>query len=137
MKVTVETVVAAPMEVVWSAWTEPEHITKWCAASVDWHAPRAENDLQIGGRFTTRMEARDGSAGFDFGGVYTALEEHSKIEYMMDDGRTVQIHFETTGEGIEIIETFDTENKNSAEMQRAGWQSILNRFKEYAEGLPK
>jgi len=137
MKVTVETTVNAPLEMTWQAWNAPVHITQWCAASADWHAPRAENDLQIGGRFTTRMEARDGSTGFDFGGVYTALEEYSKIEYMMDDGRTVQIHFKAEGEGIHVVETFDTENENSAEMQRAGWQSILDHFKEYVEGLPK
>ena len=97
----------------------------------------AENDLQVEGRFKTRMEAKDGSAGFDFGGTYTHVEELSKIEYAMDDSRTVQIEFTRVGEETRVVETFDTESENPAEMQRAGWQSILDNFRNYVEGLPK
>jgi uncharacterized protein YndB with AHSA1/START domain len=111
----------------------PEHITKWCQASDDWHAPSAANDLRVGGIFTTRMEARDGSAGFDFGGTYTNVELHSKIEYVMEDGRKVSIEFTPLDGGVRVVEMFDPENQNSEDMQRAGWQAILNNFKHYVE----
>ncbi|MFZ1626595.1 MAG: SRPBCC family protein [Candidatus Moraniibacteriota bacterium] len=135
MKITVETTVAAPLETVWRAWTEPEHITEWNVASDDWCSPRATNDLRVGGRFNARMEAKDGSAGFDFEGTYTHVEAGKKIEYMMADGRTVQIAFAEEGTHVRVTETFDTENENAAELQRAGWQAILDRFGTYTEGL--
>lgn len=132
-QITVETTINAPIEKIWEYWTKPEHITKWCNASDDWHAPSATNDLRVGGTFTTRMEAKDGSAGFDFGGTYTTVEEFKKIEYTMggEDGRKVSIEFIPEGEGVKIIETFEAESQNPVDMQKAGWQSILDNFKKY------
>jgi uncharacterized protein YndB with AHSA1/START domain len=135
MKITIETIINAPMEKVWAAWNEPQHLTKWTFASDDWHAPHAETDLRTGGKFKTRMEAKDGSFGFDFGGTYTEVKNHELIEYDMDDKRHVKIVFEQLPEGVKITETFDAETQNSEEMQRDGWQSILNNFKKYTESL--
>lgn len=138
-KITVKTIVKAPIEKVWEFWTKPEHITKWSNASDDWHAPLAENDLQVGGKFMTRMEAKDGSAGFNFTGTYTDIIEHALIQYNMDKAqneempRHVKIEFIETPGGVQIIETFDPENENPIEMQCAGWQSILENFKTYTE----
>jgi uncharacterized protein YndB with AHSA1/START domain len=131
-KITVETVVPAPVEKVWECWTKPEHITKWAFADESWHAPSATNDVRAGGTFSTRMEAKDGSAGFDFSGVYTAVTPLSHIAYTMDgDGRTVTIDFIPEEAGTKIIETFEAENENPIEMQRGGWQSILENFKKH------
>lgn len=132
-KITVTSVIKAPIAEVWEKWTKPEHITKWCFASDDWHAPKAANDVREGGRFSTRMEAKDKSAGFDFGGTYTKVDKHKKIEYSMDDGRKVSILFNETKDGVKVSETFETENENPREMQKEGWQSILDNFKKYAE----
>ena len=137
MKITVEALVQAPLDTTWQAWTEPEHITEWNAASDDWCSPKATNDLRVGGQFSARMEAKDGSAGFDFEGTYTLVEAGKRIEYVMADGRTVQIVFAPEGDGVRVTETFDTENENSAELQKAGWQSILDNFKRHAENLAK
>ncbi len=131
--ITVKTQVKLPVEKVWKYWTEPQHITKWNFASDDWHAPWAENDLRVGGRFTSRMEAKDGSFGFDFGGQYTKVEQHQLIEYTLDDNRKVKISFALHGNGILITETFEAENENTLELQQTGWQAILNNFKKYAE----
>lgn len=133
--ITVSTVVRAPIEKVWSAWTEPEHIKAWNSASPDWHTPAAENDLRVGGGFKSRMEARDGSAGFDFAGTYTAIEERAKIEYAMEDGRRVSVTFAPEADGVRVTETFDPENESPAEMQREGWQAILENFRKHAESL--
>lgn len=133
--ITVQTLVNAPLQKVWDAWTKPEHITKWCFASDDWEAPAAENDLRVDGRFSTTMAAKDKSMSFDFGGVYTTVQEHAVIEYTMDDGRTVKVTFTETPEGVQVTESFDPENENSEEMQRAGWQSIMDNFKKYTETL--
>ncbi len=133
--ITVETSVHAPIEKVWECWTKPEHITKWNAASDDWHTPKAENDLREGGKFTSRMEAKDGSVGFDFGGTYTTVVEHEQIDYTMDDGRTVSVAFDGHGDHTHITEVFDPEAENAPEMQREGWQSIMNNFKKYVESL--
>lgn len=133
--ITVETTLNAPLAKVWEAWTKPEHITQWCAASADWHAPFAENDLSVGGKFVTTMAARDGSFSFDFGGIYDEVVEHQRIAYTMEDGRKVQIDFKASAEGTQIIETFDPENENPIELQRGGWQAILDNFKKYTEGL--
>src|SRR5438105_1412812 len=103
--ITVETSVNAPIEKVWACWNDPEHITKWATASDDWHTPRATNDLREGGKFTSRMEAKDGSAGFDFGGTYTKVVEHQLIEYTMDDGRKVSITFDGHDGHVHITET--------------------------------
>lgn len=131
--ITVGTVVNAPMEKVWERWNKPEHITGWAFASNDWEAPAAENDLRVGGRFRTRMAAKDKSTGFDFGGVYTSVQEHKLIEYDMDDGRHVKVEFAKMPKGVQVTETFETENTHSKEMQRAGWQAILDNFKKYVE----
>ncbi len=131
--ITVQTKVRAPLETVWRCWTEPAHITQWCFASADWEAPRAENDVRAGGRFLTRMAAKDGSVGFDFTGTYTAVEPNTRLSYVMEDGRKVDITFVQTADGVDVTETFDPETLNPAEMQRAGWQAILNTFKAHAE----
>lgn len=133
--ITVETSIKAPIEKVWKCFTEPEHITKWNAASPDWHSPRAMNDVRTGGIFNVRMEARDGSEGFDFTGTYTEVVPHELIRYTMSDGRKVSVTFVLEGEGVRIVETFDPETENPPEMQRAGWQSILDSFRKYVELL--
>jgi uncharacterized protein YndB with AHSA1/START domain len=135
-KITVETTVHAPLEKVWEFWTNPEHIKAWNNASNDWHTPRAENDLREGGRFVARMEARDGSAGFDFGGIYDEVAKEDFIAYTIDDGRKVEVSFEQDGPRTRVTETFEAEDENPVEMQKEGWQSILNNFKRYAESKP-
>ncbi|MBO9594708.1 MAG: SRPBCC family protein [Niabella sp.] len=132
-KITVATTINAPVEKVWEYWTAPEHIKKWNSASDDWHTPHAENDLRTGGRFSSRMEARDGSMGFDFGGVYDEVKIHEQIDYTMGDDRKVHIAFSGEGNHTAITETFDAENTNPVDMQQAGWQSILDNFKRYTE----
>lgn len=131
--ITVETLVNASINKVWQFWTTPEHITKWNNASEDWHTTRAENDLRIGGRFLSRMEAKDGSFGFDFEGIYTDVITNEKISYTILDDRKVDITFSPTENGIQITETFEAENQNPLEMQKMGWQAILNNFKNYTE----
>jgi uncharacterized protein YndB with AHSA1/START domain len=130
-KIIVETTVQAPVEKVWEYWTEPTHITKWNTASEEWHTPFAENDLQVGGKFLSRMEAKDGSFGFDFGGVYDDVRLNEGIAYTLEDGRKVTINFIRQGNETKVIETFDAENTNPIEMQEAGWQAILDNFKKY------
>ncbi len=133
-KITVESTINAPVEKVWACYTEPAHITGWAYADASWHAPHAENDLRVDGRFLTRMEAKDGTAGFDFAGVYTEVVEHQKIAYTMDgDGRTTEVTFIPEGDSTRVITTFDPEHENPAEMQRAGWQSILDNFAAHVE----
>lgn len=135
-KITVEVVVERGIEKVWEFWNEPEHITQWAFASDTWECPRAENDARVGGKFVTRMAARDGSAAFDFSGTYTEVVLYEKIAYRMDDGRTASLSFEKVGENVtKIIETFDPESENPIEMQRGGWQAILSNFKTYAESI--
>ena len=131
--ITIETTVAEPIEKVWEYWTEPIHIKNWNSASDDWHTPQAENDLRVGGKFSSRMEAKDGSFGFDFGGVYDAVEKHKYIAYTLGDQRKVNITFSSEGNETKVVETFDAENTHSIEMQRGGWQAILNNFKNYTE----
>jgi uncharacterized protein YndB with AHSA1/START domain len=131
--VTVQAVIQVPVEKVWKYWSEPEHITKWNQATEQWHAPWAENDLRVGGRFVTRMEAKDGSMGFDFSGTYNVVNMHEEIAYTLDDGRTVNIRFISRGNETEVIETFDAEDTNPVELQRAGWQAIMDNFKTYTE----
>ncbi|WP_261134423.1 SRPBCC family protein [Bacillus sp. Marseille-Q3570] len=131
--ITVETTVRTPVEEVWRYWTEPQHITKWSFASDDWHAPNAENDLRTGGKFHTRMEAKDGSFGFDFSGVYDEVKIHELISYTLDDGRKVTISFVPQENETKIIETFEAESDNPIEMQEAGWQAFLDNFKKYSE----
>lgn len=137
--ITIETIVHAPIEKVWEYWNSPEHIKKWAFADDTWEAPHAESDLKAGGRFLTRMQAKDKSGGFDFGGVYTAVINHKLIEYDMDQGeeentpRHVKVVFEQLPEGVKVTETFDPEQENPEEMQKAGWQAILNNFKNHTE----
>ena len=131
--ITVETDVEQPVDKVWDCWTKPEHITQWNSASDDWHTPKAENDLRPGGKFSARMEAKDGSMGFDFGGIYDAVEEHEYIEYTLGDSRKVKIYFTPEGNRTKVVESFEAEETHSIEMQRSGWQSILDNFKNYVE----
>ncbi len=133
-KITVEVTVNASIEKVWNYWTSPEHITKWAFADESWEAPYSENDLKTGGRFLTKMSAKDGSSSFDFTGVYTNVVPMEKIEYTLDDGRIVSIDFQNTGDGIvKIVEEFEMENENSEEQQRSGWQAFMNNFKKHVE----
>ena len=131
--ITVQADVNAPIEKVWKYWNEPQHITQWCAASDDWHAPYAENDIRKDGKFKTTMAAKDGSVSFDFEGVYTKVDPKKRIEYAMSDGRKVSLVFTEHGTSTEITETFDPENTHSLDQQREGWQAILNNFKAYTE----
>ncbi|TLS52880.1 polyketide cyclase [Paenibacillus antri] len=131
--ITVETTVHTPVEEAWKYWTEPQHITKWSFASEDWHAPRAENDVRVGGSFVTRMEAKDGSFGFDFGGVYDDVRVNEHLAYTLGDGRKVTIDFIRQGDDTRIVETFEAEGTNSVEMQQAGWQAFMDNFKKYSE----
>jgi len=131
--ITITTTVLAPAEKVWERWTVPEHIIKWNNASDDWHTTHAENDLRIGGKFLSRMEAKDGSLGFDFIGIYDLVKENKLLEYTLGDGRKVIIVFTGIGNTTNIVETFEAESENSIEMQRSGWQAILENFKKYAE----
>lgn len=132
-KITIETNINAPIEKVWTYWTVPEHITNWYFASPEWHAPRAENDLRSDGRFLTRMEAKDGSFGFDFSGTYTMVKLHETIAYTLDDDRTVHVAFEATGNFTKLTQIFEAEDTHPIEMQKGGWQAILNNFKTYTE----
>ena len=133
-KVIVETTVNAPLEKTWAYWTEPEHIMKWNNASEDWHTPHSINDLRVGGKFLSRMEARDKSFGFDFEGIYDQVSPNERIAYTLGDGRKVQITFTDLGNATKISEIFDPESTNSVELQRDGWQAILDNFKRYVEG---
>jgi uncharacterized protein YndB with AHSA1/START domain len=133
MKITVETRVHAPIETVWRAWTTPEDIVQWNAASDDWHTPRASVDLREGGAFCSRMEARDGSMGFDFGGTYTRIEAPTLIECAFGD-RTLRVEFIVDADAVTVRETFDAESTHPPEQQRAGWQAILDRFARHVEG---
>jgi uncharacterized protein YndB with AHSA1/START domain len=137
MKIAVETTVKAGVKRVWDLWTLPRHITQWNQASDDWHTTRAENDLRPGGKFSYRMEARDGSAGFDFRGVYEKIEPTTLITSTLGDGRKVSVSFMRWGDDTVISETFEAEKTNQPELQRRGWQAILDNFKKYAEGLKK
>ena len=131
--ITVEADIRASVEKVWDRYTNPQHIVKWNNASDDWHTPRAENDLRTGGRFLSRMEARDGSSGFDFTGVYTDVKLLKQINYTMDDDRKVEASFVSGGNETTLRISFEAEQTNPVEMQKEGWQSILNNFKKYVE----
>lgn len=134
--ISVSTVIDTSVEKVWGYWTEPEHIVQWNNASDDWHTPKAVNDLREGGSFLSRMEAKDGSFGFDFSGSYTKVTKNKAIEYVMEDGRKVAVHFKSNGTTTEIIETFEAETTNGLDVQQQGWQAILNHFKKYVEATP-
>jgi uncharacterized protein YndB with AHSA1/START domain len=132
MKITVETTVAAPIENVWRAYTTPEDIKQWNAASDDWHTTAASVDLRVGGTFSSRMEAKDGSMGFDFAGTYTNIVKHKLIEYSFGD-RAAQVEFIESPQGVKVQVTFDSEPTHSVDEQRGGWQAILNNFARHVE----
>ncbi len=132
-KITVSSTIQAPVEKVWEYYTRAEHITKWNFASDDWHCPHAENDLRKGGVYKARMEAKDGSFGFDFEAVYDEIIEKKKIAYTMGDGRTCITEMEPSGNATRVTTTFDAETINPIEMQKNGWQMILDNFKNYVE----
>jgi uncharacterized protein YndB with AHSA1/START domain len=132
MKITVETIVKAPIAQVWRSYTTPEDITRWNAASDDWHTTKAAVDLRVGGTFSSRMEAKDGSMGFDFAGTYTQIVKQELIEYSFGD-RAAQVEFADSPKGVRVRVTFDSEEANPIEVQRGGWQAILNNFAHYVE----
>lgn len=132
-KITVQATVAVPAARAWLYFTQPQHVIHWNFASPDWHCPKAENDLQAGGKFSYHMAAKDGSFGFDFEGTYDEVIPEKKIVYTMSDGRQTMVTFETFGNQTTVTETFDAETENSLELQQNGWQAILNNFKSYTE----
>ncbi len=132
-KITVQATISADTKKVWDYYTNPKHITKWNFASDDWHCPRATNDLRVGGKYTARMEAKDGSFGFDFEAVYDEIIHEKRFSYTMPDGRHVNVTFNKLGNKTEVIVIFDAERENPEEMQRNGWQAILDNFRKYAE----
>lgn len=125
--------IKAPVAEVWKSWTSPEDIVQWGAASDDWHTTKAENDLRAGGKFLSRMEAKDGSMGFDFGGTYDEVQTNKLIDSTLGDGRKLITVFTDKGDITEVTETFEAESSNPIEMQRAGWQAILDNFKKHVE----
>jgi len=131
--ITIETTVNAPVEKAWKYWTEPAHITKWNFASDDWQCPTAQSDLKPGGKFSCRMEAKDGSLGFDFGGVYDEVKNNELINYTLGDDRKVSVKFSDLGGKTKVTETFEAESTHSEEMQRNGWQAILDNYKKHVE----
>ena len=133
MKITIETLVKSDLDSVWSAWNNPEDIKQWNAASDDWHTTASTVDLREGGKFSSRMEAKDGSFGFDFEGTYTRVEPQKTIEYVMSDNREVTVEFIDGSDGVIVRETFDAETENDPEMQRSGWQAILDNFAKHVE----
>ncbi len=135
-QITVKTTVEAPVPLVWAYWTEPQHVKKWNRASADWHTPKAENQLCVGGKFNYRMEAKDGSFGFDFWGIYNEVEPNHKLTFTLGDGRMVAIGFMEAAGKTQITETFEAEGTNPLEMQKNGWQAILDNFKRYVESEP-
>ncbi len=132
-KITVNVTVNAPVNTVWDCWTSPEHITKWNFADPSWQCPSATNDLRVGGKYSARMEAKDGSFGFDFEAFYDVVTHHQELTYTMGDGRKATTLFENNGNSTNVTTTFDAEAENSVEMQQQGWQAILNNYKAYTE----
>jgi uncharacterized protein YndB with AHSA1/START domain len=131
---TIESLVQAPVSKVWEYWTQPAHITQWSFAADTWCCPAASNDLRVGGTFSSRMEAKDGSMGFDFYGVYDMVEENKCIAYTLGDDRRVEVLFTSIGNDTKIVSSFEAEAENPLELQQGGWQAILDNFKKYTEG---
>jgi uncharacterized protein YndB with AHSA1/START domain len=129
----VTAIINAPIAKVWDCWNNPEHIVNWCFASDDWHAPKSENDLRVGGKIVTTMAAKDESMSFDFAGIYTSVIDYKEIAYTLLDERKVSLKFLDNGDSVTIEESFEAEHENSLELQEAGWQAILNNFKKYVE----
>lgn len=137
MKITVQTLVKADLNTVWRAWNNPEDINQWNAASDDWHTTKSSVDLREGGAFSSRMEAKDGSEGFDLTGTYTRVAPQEIIESRLADGRTVEVEFTEVADGVLVRETFETESENTPELQRQGWQAILDNFARHVEGTAR
>ena len=133
MKITIASHAKAPIDAVWRAWNNPADIMQWNAASPDWHTTKSTVDLREGGKFLSRMEAKDGSFGFDFEGIYSRVVPNKVIEYAMPDGRQVEVEFTERAGGVDIRSTFDAETQNPPEMQREGWQAILDNFVRHVE----
>lgn len=133
MKITVQTTVKSDLNTVWDAWSNPSDIKHWNAASDDWHTTESSVDLREGGTFSSRMEAKDGSTGFDFTGTYTRVVDKAVIEYTMDDGRAVKVAFAEGQDGVVVTETFEAESQYDVGHQRRGWQAILDNFARYVE----
>ena len=131
--IVVKVKVAANIEKVWTSWTTPSLITQWNFANDDWCCPSAENNFEVGGRFTSRMESKDGEMGFDFSGIYDEIIKYKLIRYTLDDDRKVSIKFNSLGDATEIVESFEPESTNTVEMQKTGWQMILDNFRKFVE----
>ncbi len=131
--IKIEAIINKPLDKVWEMWTKPEHVTQWCFASDDWHAPSSNSDFKVGGKLSTRMEAKDGSFGFDFWGTYDEIITNKKLAITLGDERKWNIHFLEVEGGVKVIEEFEAESENPIEMQQTGWQMILNNFKKYVE----
>lgn len=134
-KITVETTINASIEKAWDCFTQPEHITKWNFASDDWHSPKATNDLRVGGKFEYTMAAKDGSMSFDFWGIYDVINLNERIAYTLGDGRKAELIFTSKGGSTKIVETFEAETENTIELQKSGWQAILDNFKKHTESV--
>ena len=134
MQITVKIITQTPLQDCWNAYTLPEHITQWNFADPSWHCPNAQNDLRVGGTYLARMEAKDGSFGFNFEATYTDVQPMKSFNYTFG-GRNATIVFNTLPEGTEVVVSFDPENENPIELQKQGWQSILNQFKTYIENI--
>lgn len=132
-KVTIEAIVSVPIAKAWNYWNKPEHITQWNFAHESWHCPSSENDLRPGGNLKSRMEAKDGSFGFDFEATYDEVIDHKRIVYTIADGRRVETEFSDLGGKTQIVTVFEAESENPVEMQKGGWQAILDNFKKYTE----
>ena len=134
--VQIETTIQIQVEKIWEYWTQPSHITQWNQADASWHCPKAENDLRVGGKFCSTMAAKDGSASFDFTGKHLEVDQFKAIKSILDDGRKMEVVFEKIDDTTtRVLESFDTEEENSVELQRSGWQSILDNFKKYSENI--
>lgn len=135
VNITIETLVHAPINLVWDTWNSPNHVVHWNHASDDWHSPKAENNFVVGGKFVYRMEAKDNSFGFDFSGTYEEIVDKKRVVTRLDDNRLVKTEFYGENDSVRIVETFEAEDQNSIELQREGWSSILNNYKLYTECL--
>lgn len=135
VNITIETLVHAPINLVWDTWNSPNHVVHWNHASDDWHSPKAENNFVVGGKFVYRMEAKDNSFGFDFSGTYEEIVDKKRVVTRLDDNRLVKTEFHIENDSVRIVETFEAEDQNSIELQRVGWSAILNNYKLYTESL--
>ncbi len=133
IQITIEAIVSADRQKAWDYYTLPDHITKWNFATDDWQCPTASNDMRVGGKYSARMEAKDGSFGFDFEGIYQQIAEGENFIYRLADGRQVSVNFESLYKATKVIVMFDAETENSIELQKNGWQAILNNYKKYTE----